>query len=79
MSNLPPLPEPQKVCWIGHTLFTADQMRAYGKACAAAEREAWSMLVSDLLSALEYHQEQTRPIHSTKVAIDAARAAIRAR
>lgn len=38
--NLPPLPEPQKVCWIGHELFTTAQMRAYGEACAAAEREA---------------------------------------
>lgn len=59
--------------------YSEDDLRAYGGACAAAEREAWSLLVSDLLSALEYHQEQTRPIHSTRVAIDAARAAIRSR
>lgn len=34
-------------------------------------------LISDLLSALEYHAEQTRPIHSTTVAIQAAREHLR--
>ena len=29
-------------------------------------------LIADLLSALEYHEEQTRPIYSTTVAIQAA-------
>jgi len=41
-----------------------------------AENEALRQLTSDLLSALEYHEEQTRPIHSTTVAIEAARAAL---
>ena len=34
-----PLPEPQKECWIGHTLFSADQMHAYAAAAVEAERE----------------------------------------
>ncbi len=33
-------------------------------------------LIEDLISALEYHVEQTRPIHSTTVAIQAAREAL---
>ena len=35
-------------------------------------------LIKDLISAMEYHVEQTRPIHSTTVALQAAREAIRA-
>jgi hypothetical protein len=35
-------------------------------------------LIEDLISAMEYHVEQTRPIHSTTVALQAAREAIRA-
>ena len=34
-------------------------------------------LIADLLSALEYHTEQTRPIEFSKVAIDAAREYLR--
>ena len=34
-------------------------------------------LISDLLSALEYHTEQTRPIQFSKVAIEAAREYLR--
>ena len=34
-------------------------------------------LISDLLSALEYHTEQTRPIEFSKVAIEAAREYLR--
>jgi hypothetical protein len=34
-------------------------------------------LIEDLISALEYHAEQTRPIHSTTVAIQAAREAVK--
>ena len=41
-----------------------------------SEREQLSILVSDLQSALEYHQEQTRPIHTTRNALLAARAAL---
>ena len=40
--TLPPLPTGHTIgCGIfnGEKLFTADQMRAYGEACAAAERE----------------------------------------
>jgi hypothetical protein len=35
-------------------------------------------LIEDLISAMEYHVEQTRPIHSTTVALQAAREAIKA-
>jgi hypothetical protein len=35
-------------------------------------------LIEDLISAMEYHVEQTRPIHSTTVAIQAAREALKA-
>ena len=34
-------------------------------------------LIEDLISALEYHVEQTRPIHSTTVALQAAREALK--
>ena len=40
--TLPPLPTGHTIgCGIfnGEKLFTADQMRAYGEVCAAAERE----------------------------------------
>jgi hypothetical protein len=34
-------------------------------------------LIEDLISALEYHVEQTRPIYSTTVALQAAREALK--
>jgi hypothetical protein len=34
-------------------------------------------LIEDLISALEYHVEQTRPIYSTTVALQAARDALK--
>jgi hypothetical protein len=34
-------------------------------------------LIEDLISAIEYHVEQTRPIHSTTVALNAAREALK--
>ena len=34
-------------------------------------------LIEDLISALEYHVEQTRPIYSTAVALQAARKALK--
>ena len=34
--QLPELPEPQKECWIGHDLYSADQMRAYAQAAMNA-------------------------------------------
>jgi hypothetical protein len=34
-------------------------------------------LIEDLISAMEYHVEQTRPIHSTTVALQAAREALK--
>ena len=34
--ELPELPEPQKECWIGHDLYSADQMRAYAQAALNA-------------------------------------------
>ena len=36
VSELPELPEPQKECWIGHDLYSADQMRAYAQAALNA-------------------------------------------
>ena len=35
-------------------------------------------LIEDLISTMEYHVEQTRPIHSTTVALQAAREALKA-
>jgi hypothetical protein len=35
-------------------------------------------LIEDLISAMEYHVEQTRPVHMTTVAIQAAREALKA-
>ena len=34
-------------------------------------------LIEDLISAIEYHVEQTRPIHSTTIALQAARDALK--
>jgi dienelactone hydrolase len=34
-------------------------------------------LIEDLISAMEYHVEQTRPVHMTTVAIQAAREALK--
>ena len=36
-----------------------------------------TQLIEDLISALEYHVEQTRPIYSTTVALQAAREALK--
>jgi len=35
-------------------------------------------LIEDLISTMEYHVEQTRPIHSTTVALQSAREALKA-
>ena len=46
----PPLPEPQdgpNYHTGGFALFNADQMRAYGAACAAAERERCAKVCRD--------------------------------
>jgi len=42
------------------------------------EYEELKQLIEDLISMMEYHVEQTRPIHSTTVALQAAREALRA-
>ena len=34
--RLPLLPEPQKVCWIGHTLFSGEQLRDHERAVIEA-------------------------------------------
>jgi hypothetical protein len=39
--------------------------------------EELRQLIEDLISAMEYHVEQTRPIHSTTVALQAAREALK--
>jgi hypothetical protein len=42
-----PLPEPQKECWIGHELFSPQQMRAYAMAHIAAERERCAAMADE--------------------------------
>jgi hypothetical protein len=42
-----------------------------------ADAERLRQLLSDARSALDYHQEQTRPIHSTRTALAAIDAALR--
>jgi len=46
--ELPELPEPQKECWIGHDLYSADQMRAYAQAAlnARAGGDGWMPIES---------------------------------
>jgi len=41
------------------------------------EDETLKELIEDLISAMEYHVEQTRQIHSTTVALQAAREALK--
>ncbi len=40
--------------------------------------EAMKQLIEDCISMMEYHIEQTRPIHTTTVAIQAAKEALKA-
>ena len=40
--------------------------------------EAMKQLIEDCISMMEYHVEQTRPIHTTTVAIQAAKEALQA-
>lgn len=40
--------------------------------------EAMKQLIEDCISMMEYHVEQTRPIHTTTVAIQAAKEALKA-
>jgi hypothetical protein len=40
--------------------------------------EALKQLIEDLISMMEYHVEQTRPIHTTTVALQAAKEALKA-
>ena len=42
------------------------------------DKEALKQLIEDLISMMEYHVEQTRPIHTTTVALQAAREALKA-
>jgi len=39
---------------------------------------AMKQLIEDIISMMEYHVEQTRPIHSTTVALQAAKDALKA-
>jgi len=52
-------------------------LEQWGRVAEQGE-ERMKKLIKDLISAMEYHVEQTRPIHSTTVALQAAREAIRA-
>jgi len=42
-----------------------------------ADAERLRLLLSDARCALDYHQEQTRPIHSTRTALEAIDAELR--
>ena len=42
------------------------------------DKEALKQLIEDLISMMEYHVEQTRTIHTTTVALQAAREALKA-
>jgi hypothetical protein len=77
--NLPPLPEPTSYV---RPAYDADDMRAYGEACAAAEREAWldalsDALQSDLENGVKWLNERAAVEFLTKY--PALSAAIRAR
>ena len=88
--NLMPLPEPYKKVRIVEDddypidlhLYSTNQMRAYGAACAAAEREAWldalsDALQSDLENGVKWLNERAAVEFLTKY--PALSAAIRAR
>lgn len=79
MSPTPELPEQWTVgCGTlnGQKVCRVDDVRAFGAACAAAEREQVQALLWQALAALVYHRDQTRPIVNTEHAIEAIRAAI---
>ena len=67
----PPLPKPQQVCWIGHTLFTDAQMHAYAEAAAKAERERWRAPVLAMNDAVLDTMASGRPIAHLDSACDA--------
>ena len=79
--------EQRATCGCGDQ-FTAHDPGTCGNCCAAADRsneiealradaEQLRQLLSDARSALDYRQEQTRPIHSTRTALAAIDAALR--
>ena len=51
--ELPSLPDPDDFDsrWTVRHIYTADQMRAYGAACAAAEREACARVCDERVHA----------------------------
>lgn len=59
-SSMPPLPESTRTLvyneskGYGAPIWFESQMRAYGEACAAAEREAFRALVSNDSAAITY-------------------------
>lgn len=74
MTALPPLPDPAHTIggrnvWLD--AYTADQLRAYGAACAAAERERCAKLAAETVC--DTHLPTGVRIYGTRVA-----AAIRA-
>lgn len=75
MMNLPPLPKPWDLQHddngFPQVLFTAEQLRTYGRLCAEAEREACAKLCEAMWSV-----EDTT---SAEYAIDRCADAIRAR
>ncbi len=60
----------------GEAADALEQQAAQIKALRA-DAECLRALLSDVRSALDYHQEQTRPIHSTRTVLDAIDAALR--
>lgn len=75
---MPELPAPATLIVesdIGHRAYTADQMRAYGQACAAAGPDAaLSAMIEDLLQYIADHDWGGIPEPTNK--IDAIRAAL---
>ena len=63
----------------GHINGLYDQQAADAIKTLAADNEALRLLLHDALSALEYHVEQTRPVHSTTTAIQAIRHTLKAK
>jgi hypothetical protein len=57
LTALPELPTPQKECWIGHDLYSAEQMHAYARAYGAALLAARDAEDSKRLDWLDAHRQ----------------------
>ena len=70
-ARLPELPEPQKECWIGHELFTADQMHAY--ALEALARQPAPSQPADAVRGLADMLDPAKQADTLRRAADALR------